>query len=78
MLLYKDYMALVGLAAIVMFPILYLALDRWLEDFAYRIQLTPDLFVLPLLALVLITIVTISYQSFRAASSNPATMLRKE
>ncbi|MEM9327867.1 MAG: ABC transporter permease [Bacteroidota bacterium] len=78
MLLYRDYLTLIGLAAVLVLPLIYFALHRWLEDFAYRIDLSVDLFLLPILLLVFITLMTISYQSLRAARTNPATTLRKE
>ncbi len=77
-LLYKDYMILIGLATIIVTPITYFALKQWLDDFAFRINITFDLFLVPVLMLAIIMILTISYQSFRAAFTNPASSLRSE
>lgn len=78
LLLYKDYMVLIFLAAVLVVPVVYFALNQWLEDFAYRIDITSDLFLLPILILTMITFLTITYQSFRAAIINPTASLRKE
>ncbi len=78
MLLYKDYMLLIGLATVVVSPVVYFALNQWLSDFAYRINITFDLLLLPVVVLTVIMLLTISYQSFRAAVANPAASLRKE
>ena len=77
-MLFKDYLLLVVLASIIGVPILYVAIDRWLKDFAYRINITPDLFLVPLLLLIMIMIFTIGYQSITAARRNPVDSLRSE
>jgi len=51
---------------------------KWLQDFAYRITLGPDIFILAGLLAVAIALVTISFQSIRAALSNPVKNLRTE
>lgn len=78
MLLFKDYLFLIGLASIIAMPVLYLLLKDWLKDFAYRIDITPDLFVMPVILLAAITLATIGYQCIRAAIVNPASSLRRE
>ena len=77
-LLSKDFVRLVLIAFVIAVPAAYFALDRWLQNFAYRV----DLGVLPfvgagLLALV-VALLTISYQSVRAATTNPANVLHME
>lgn len=77
-LIFKDYLLLIGLAAIFGIPVLYFLLENWLEDYAYSIEITPDLFLIPVIMLIAITFCTIGYQCIKAATRNPATSLRTE
>lgn len=52
--------------------------DLWLQDFHYRIDLNPDIFIWSAMGTVLISILTISYQAFRSARLNPVLALRYE
>ncbi len=78
LLIYKDYLKLIVIASVIGIPAVYFAIKNWLEGYAYRINISVDLMVLPIMILMLIAIVTISYQSFRAALSNPTNSLRSE
>ncbi|MEM8939536.1 MAG: ABC transporter permease [Bacteroidota bacterium] len=75
-LIFKDYLLLIAVASMLGIPILYFMIDEWLSDFAYRINITLDLFAIPVVLLVVITFLTISYQCIRAAIRNPVTTLR--
>ena len=55
-----------------------LAMRRWLENFAYRIELGPGSFVLGGIAALLLAWLTVSYQAIRAATANPVEALRYE
>ena len=77
-LLSKDFLKLVALAFVVAAPVAYVAMDRWLNDFAYRIDLTAGIFLMTGLAALGIAIITVSYQSIRAALANPVESLRYE
>ena len=77
-LLSKEFLALVGISIAIAFPISWLAMHKWLDGFAYRVGIRYDVFVLTALAAIGITIVTISYQAFRAATVNPVNSLRTE
>ena len=77
-LLTRDFVALVGIAFVIAIPIAYLAMQRWLDDFAYRIDVGPGPFVLTGLLVLTFTLLTVGYQSVRAALSDPATTLRYE
>lgn len=68
---------IVGVALMVM-PAVYYFMDNWLQDFAYRIDLSPAYFVLPLLSLIVIVWGILFYQSFRCANLNPVEALRSE
>jgi len=78
LMLSKDFLKLVLIAILVAFPISWWALNEWLKDFAYRIDIGIEIFVLGGLAIFLITLLTISFQSIKAAIANPAKSLRTE
>lgn len=77
-LIYKDYLKLIVIASILGIPTVYFAIEGWLEGFAYRVDISVDLLVLPVLFLIIITGATISFQSLRAALANPVTSLKSE
>jgi len=59
------------LANIIAWPLAYYAMDGWLEDFAYRIDIGVGIFLLAGLVALIIALATVSYQSFKAAIANP-------
>jgi putative ABC transport system permease protein len=77
-LLARDFVVLVAAAALVAAPVAYLAMDRWLDDFAYRVELGPLLFVAAGLVALVIALATVSGQAFRAATADPVKALRTE
>jgi len=77
-LLSTDFLKLVGLALVVAAPLAYVAMQRWLESFAYRIEIGLGVFVLTGALVLLIALATVSYQSVRAAVADPVTSLRYE
>ncbi|GAB5519351.1 MAG: ABC transporter permease [Rhodothermales bacterium] len=77
-LLSKDFLKLVLLALGVALPIIWLGSTAWLEEFAYRTTLGPGIFLLAGGLALGIALLTVSYQAFRTASSNPADALRYE
>lgn len=74
----KDFILLTGIAAVIAMPIIYLAADEWLSGFAFRISLSWFIFVVPPLLLLGISLLTIGWQSFKAALANPVNSLRNE
>ena len=66
------------LCHLIAWPIIYLAMDRWLQHFAYRIELSPTPFVLGSLLTFGIALLTVSTQAWKAARTNPAETLRYE
>ena len=70
-LLSSQFLKLVGLAALIAWPIAYFAMNAWLRSFAYRTSLRPWTFLGSGLAAVVIAFLTVSYQAIRAASSRP-------
>ncbi len=77
-LLSKDFLKLVLIAIVVALPIAWYAMNRWLQDFAYRIDLSWWTFALAGLVAVSIALLTVSFQSVKAALMNPVKSLRSE
>ena len=78
MMLTKDFTLLVLLASIIAWPIAWYAMNRWLQTFAYRIELGWGVFVLAGLSALLIALLTVSAQTIKAALANPVEALRYE
>jgi putative ABC transport system permease protein len=77
-LLSGDFLKLVGIAAIIAFPISWWAMHQWLEGFAYRIPISWWVFAAAGLLSMLVALVTVSFQAIRAALANPVESLRSE
>nr|WP_299071679.1 ABC transporter permease [uncultured Allomuricauda sp.] len=77
-LISKDFIKLVGVALIVAIPFSWFAMDQWLNDFAYRIEIQWWVFVLAGMLALFITFFTISFQAIKAALVNPIKSLRTE
>ncbi len=77
-LLCREFIFLVLLANILTWPLAYWVLENWLKNYAYRIPLSPLVFVFALGAALVITILTVSFQAVRAAVANPANALKYE
>ncbi|HYF33521.1 MAG TPA: ABC transporter permease [Chitinophagaceae bacterium] len=77
-LLSRDFVKLVLLANLIAWPIAWYALDRWLSDFAYRVNIQWWVFAAAGLAALLIALCTISFQAIKAALMNPVKSLRTE
>jgi putative ABC transport system permease protein len=77
-LLSSQFLKLVGLAALIAWPIAYFAMNAWLREFAYRTSLSPWTFLGSGLAAVMIAFLTVSYQAVRAASADPVDSLKYE
>ena len=77
-MLSKDFLRLVLIASVIAFPIAWWFMNKWLEDFAYRIQIKWWVFVLAAFVAISIAIVTVSFQAIKAALANPVKNLRTE
>ncbi len=77
-LLSREFMKWVVAANLVAWPIGYFAMRTWLQNFAYRIDLTVPMFLGAALAAFFIAMTTISFQTYRAAMANPARSMRYE
>ena len=76
--LYKDYLLIVSVSIIVAIPMAYWFIQKWLEEFEYRITIMPQHFVLAIVISIVLSILTISYLTIRAAIQNPVDSLRYE
>jgi putative ABC transport system permease protein len=77
-LLSSQFLKLVLIASIISIPLIWYGIDSWLDNFAFKIGLGWDLFIVPTVVLCLIALLTVSLQIFRGANSNPAKVLRSE
>ncbi|MCF0065648.1 ABC transporter permease [Dyadobacter chenwenxiniae] len=77
-LLSRDFLILVIISSFVAIPITYFCLIRWLDNYAYHISLTLLLFVVPIIIILAIALITVSFQSISVARINPAKILSSE
>lgn len=77
-LLSRDFVKLVLIAFLIASPIAWWAMNNWLQDFTYRIEIKWWMFAVPGLSAVLIALLTVSGQAIRAAVANPVDSLRDE
>jgi putative ABC transport system permease protein len=77
-LLSKEFVVLVIIAFLIAIPLGYYATYKWLENFAYRIEMHWWIFLLVGILSLLIAFLTVSFQSFKAALANPVKSLRNE
>ncbi|MGH7456580.1 MAG: ABC transporter permease, partial [bacterium] len=78
MLLSKDFLLLLSLANLVALPLAGLIIKKWLENYAFRINLGWDIFVIPAVIVAAIALITVSTQAIKAALANPVEALRYE
>lgn len=78
LLLAKDYLRLVVLAGFAAVPVIWWIMSRWLERFAFRLDIQPWPFVVALAAVLFIALATVSLQSLRVATMDPVKTLRAE
>jgi putative ABC transport system permease protein len=77
-LLSKDFLKLVIIAIVIATPVAWWAINKWLEGFAYRTNISWWVFVIAGILALLIALVTISFQAIKAALTNPVKSLRSE
>ncbi|AKP53461.1 ABC transporter permease [Cyclobacterium amurskyense] len=78
LMLSKDFGKLVAIASLIAFPIAWFGMDRWLQDFAYHIEIKWWMFLISGAIAVAIAMTTVSFQAFKAALTNPVNSLRSE
>lgn len=77
-LLSKDFFRLVLIAVFVAFPLAWWLMNQWLENFVYKIDIGVDVFLIAGASIILITLITVSFQAVKAALANPVKSLRSE
>jgi len=77
-LLSKNFLLLVLISSVIAFPVAWWAMHKWLQDFAYRINISLWVFVIAGISALLIALLTISFQAIKAAMANPVDSLRTE
>lgn len=77
-LLSKEFLWLILIANLISWPIAYLGISRWLENFSKHIQLQWYLFVVSALVTIIITLIITTIHAYRASSMNPADTLKYE
>jgi len=74
----KEYLRLIFLGFLLAAPLSWYVMNKFLDDFAYKISIGPDIFLIGLGATLAIAMLTVGYRSLRAALVNPANSLRSE
>jgi putative ABC transport system permease protein len=77
-LISKDFLLLIGVASLFAFPLAWWAMHKWLQDFAYRVDISWQAFAFAGIITLVIALITISFQAIKAATANPVTSLRSE
>lgn len=77
-LLFTTFLQLLALSCLVAIPLSWFIMHRWLEDFAYRVDIDAFIFLLGIGLVVLLTVVSVSYETMRAALTNPVKSLRND
>jgi putative ABC transport system permease protein len=77
-LLSTEFLKLVLIASLIAFPVAWWAMHKWLQSFAYRIDISWWIFALAGFAALLVALFTVSFQAIKAAIANPVTSLRSE
>ncbi|HYC86440.1 MAG TPA: FtsX-like permease family protein, partial [Chryseosolibacter sp.] len=78
LLLLSETFVLIGVASVISLPIMWYAANSWLESFAFRMRLTADVFVLPIVLLGVLCVIAVIGNVVRGARSNPANILKSE
>jgi putative ABC transport system permease protein len=77
-LLYQEFAILLVIAFVIAVPLAWLTISNWLQGYAFRINIQWTYFVLPFAAILIIALLTVSFQSIKAAIANPVESLRTE
>jgi putative ABC transport system permease protein len=77
-MLSKDFLKYVLIAALIAWPLAWFSIYKWLQDYAYRIDISWWIFLFAVLIAIIIAFITISFQAIKAAIANPVKSLRTE
>jgi len=73
-----DFLKLVAVAIVISIPLAWFAMNKWLEDFSYRIEISWGVFAIATILAIVVSILTVSSQSIKAAIANPVESLKNE
>lgn len=77
-MLLKEHLILALMANLVVWPVAYFLISRWLENYAFHISLNGNLVLIPLLLIVMVSLVSVSYYILKAAKYNPVDIIRND
>jgi len=77
-MLSKDFLKYVFIAALIALPLAWFGVNKWLQDYAYRVDISWWVFLLAVLVAMMIALITVSFQAVKAAIANPVKSLRME
>ncbi len=77
-MLSKRFVVWIGLANLIAWPVAYYLMDSWLQDFAFKTELSLEVFVIPGFLALVVALLTVGYQSIKAALANPVHSLKHE
>ncbi|MDX9697020.1 MAG: ABC transporter permease [Bacteroidales bacterium] len=74
----KEILKLIVIASLIAWPIAYFVMNRWLQDFSYRVNINLFMFIVITLITIILSLITVVYQAYIAAKQNPSETLRYE
>jgi putative ABC transport system permease protein len=74
----KDFVGLVVFSVLVSTALTYFVVEQWISRYAFRIDLGPDLFILPAVFIITLSVVTVAARTLRAAMVNPVNSLKED
>ena len=77
-MLSTNFLKPVLIASVIAFPVAWWMMNKWLEDFPYRVNISWWIFGIAAIAALVIALITVSFQTIKAAVSNPVKSLRSE
>ena len=77
-LMIKEFLIIVLIASIIAAPITYYIMEKWLQDYVYHIKINVWLFIAASFIAILLTLITVGFQSYKAATENPVNSLKNE
>jgi putative ABC transport system permease protein len=77
-LLYQEFAILLMIAFVIAVPLAWLTIINWLQGYAFRINMHWSYFLIPFVSILVIALLTVSFQSIKAAIANPVKSLRTE
>jgi len=77
-LLSRQFVILILMAGVIACPLAYYVMNKWLQDFAYRINPGWTIFALAMGVALMLSVITVSFQAIKAARANPVESLRRE